>query len=348
LTGDAAVKYTEKVIQELKDSVDLASHIEDNFIAVKATSLLSPMILLRWSFTLEQLRKSYDKVSNGKEISFDQLSKLPETKNIDAEKLRDLFKQADVNHDGVVSFADINAVFSLTNIEACRHLVDGTESKVSNDDLDTAALIMEKLDSLCERAREKKVKVVIDAEQTYFQYAINDIIIGQCRKFNPRVDEKDEHGWTGPVIFNTYQMYLKQSVSHVMADVKRAEEAGYTLGLKLVRGAYMVSERERAAELGYESPIHETIEDTHTSYNAAIKFLIDKISSNNQNPTNNRPVSFVVASHNRQSAELACELVEKNKIPKKGGFVGFGQLMGMQDTTTHFISSRGFTAYKVY
>ncbi len=53
-----------------------------------------------------------------------------------------------------------------------------------------------------------------------------------------------------------------------------ALEGNYFLGgAKFVRGAYMEKERERAAQLGYPSPIQPDKEHTDNDYNAALKFV---------------------------------------------------------------------------
>jgi proline dehydrogenase len=70
----------------------------------------------------------------------------------------------------------------------------------------------------------------------------------------------------------------------------------------------MISERERAIDLKITDPIHASIEDTHESYNKAITFLISEVKTYNISPGSPRPISFVVASHNQYSNELACEL----------------------------------------
>lgn len=105
----------------------------------------------------------------------------------------------------------------------------------------------------------------------------------------------------------------------------------------MVRGAYMVEERNLASKYGYEDPINPTIEDTHKSYNGNLEFLL----------ANWIPGSYVlVASHNQQSVELAKELIQKYDISsKKGkssviwgiiclGIVSFAQLLGLGDHLT--------------
>ena len=101
------------------------------------------------------------------------------------------------------------------------------------------------------------VRLLIDAEHSYMQAAIDAVVIHLQQKYNRQT----------PVVFNTYQCYLKDSHARVMADMQLAKEKGFLLAAKVVRGAYIHLERERSAELGYPSPIHDTLEDTHHNYN---------------------------------------------------------------------------------
>jgi proline dehydrogenase len=64
---------------------------------------------------------------------------------------------------------------------------------------------------------------------------------------------------------------LKQTPDFIALDLERSRREGWFFAAKLVRGAYMVAERARAHELGIESPIHETLEETHKCYNDMIK-----------------------------------------------------------------------------
>ena len=70
-----------------------------------------------------------------------------------------------------------------------------------------------------------------------------------------------------PAVFGTYQAYLVDCNTRLETDLERARREGFHLGAKLVRGAYMVHERERAAKLGYTDPIQPSVEATHASYN---------------------------------------------------------------------------------
>lgn len=101
------------------------------------------------------------------------------------------------------------------------------------------------------------MRLLIDAEHSYMQAAIDAVVIHLQQKFNRHT----------PVVFNTYQCYLKDSHQRIMADMHLAKERGFLLAAKVVRGAYIHLERERAAEMGYSSPVHDTLEDTHHNYN---------------------------------------------------------------------------------
>jgi len=101
------------------------------------------------------------------------------------------------------------------------------------------------------------VRLLIDAEHSYMQPAIDAVAIHLQAKYNKQT----------PVVFNTYQCYLKDSHQRLEADIHLAKQKGFLLAAKVVRGAYMHLERDRAAEMGYPSPIQDSLEDTHFNYN---------------------------------------------------------------------------------
>ena len=50
-------------------------------------------------------------------------------------------------------------------------------------------------------------------------------------------------------------------------DIERSRREGFKFGAKLVRGAYMYLERQRAQDLKYPSPVWASLEETHANYN---------------------------------------------------------------------------------
>ncbi|KAI8911699.1 FAD-linked oxidoreductase-like protein [Gorgonomyces haynaldii] len=344
---EEAQKYAESVVVAMKECIDIASHQPESFIAAKVTALIQPDILTTWSSTLDDLKSSYEKVNGGKPINQTHFERILGMDKVSSDVRSKLFNAADIDNDGLVSLQDLFAVFSLHHIDNARLLVNDAPGRVTHADLDTAAACMIQVHELCRYAQAKKVKVFIDAEFTYCQPAIDDVAIGLCRAYNTCVDAPYKEGeLNGPMIFNTYQMYLKSTLGRLKADTERAKKGGYSIGYKIVRGAYMEQERERAQQLGYADPVQANVQDTHRDYNAAIEYLLTQIATYTPSKQVVKPLAFVVASHNLDSALLTCKLMEELGIPKTGHWVGFGQLMGMHDTTTNYLASNGYRVFK--
>ena len=332
-------KEIREMVKSLQECIDIASKVSDSFIAVKVTALAPSSLLLSWSTVRRKLTSAFKELSNGSGyINLKQFESLkgsfPGLSTIELDEVFEKFSM-----DGQLNLAATLEVFSLFNIQNCKALIGkpGDSLLDAEVDLKLAEFVVEQLKGLGQYAKDRKVKLMMDAEQSYFQPAIDDFILGLSRTFNNEAT---------PIIYNTYQMYLKDSLERLQNDVLHAQSSGYSFGVKLVRGAYMVSERERAKSMGYTSPIHDTIEDTHTSYNAGVQFIIEqqsKLPRTNDSPAS---LSMVVASHNHESAAIARGLMEKNGIPRSNGWVAFAQLLGMQDGLTENIASKGYRALK--
>jgi proline dehydrogenase len=115
-------------------------------------------------------------------------------------------------------------------------------------------------------------------------------------------------------------MYLKRSKSALLRDLNAAKEGKYTLAIKLVRGAYMQAEALRAdSHKTAESPLFATKQDTDLSYNSAIR---DVLSYMKDKESLSQNCALMIASHNRDSIELAKRLMEENEIPRNDNRVG--------------------------
>jgi proline dehydrogenase len=115
-----------------------------------------------------------------------------------------------------------------------------------------------------------------------------------------------------------------------------AQQQGFILGIKLVRGAYMEKERERAQELGYESPIQANKEATDRDYNESIRFCVENIER----------VACIVASHNDESNLLAAQLMEEKGLSLQHPHLHFSQLYGMSDNITFNLAKAGLSVSK--
>jgi len=172
---------------------------------------------------------------------------------------------------------------------------------------------------------------LIDAEQVRYQPAIDNLVLELQRQFN-----------TGdiPIIFNTYQCYLKDSPERLRTDVARSERFQYHFGAKIVRGAYMESERELAASLFLDDPIHATIEDTHNCYNESVEYLLEHSTKSELN------LEILCGTHNQNSIVQAINSMNKYGIDRSADTVCFAQLFGMSDELTLNLGKNGYRAYK--
>lgn len=135
---------------------------------------------------------------------------------------------------------------------------------------------------------------------------------------------------------NGFQCYLKRTQAVIPMEVRASKQFNFNLGVKLIRGAYMLEERQLAEESGNESPIWETIEETHACYNRSLDQVARSLRVHGR---------LLVASHNQESCQLAMDLTEE--LGLKGHLnICFSQLQGFSDHLTHSIARQGFHAYK--
>jgi proline dehydrogenase len=183
-----------------------------------------------------------------------------------------------------------------------------------------------RLEAICKYAAERNIGVFVDAEESWIQQPIDDLVEEMMRRYNrERV-----------TIYNTYQLYLHSRLPYLYASATRAKEGGYLLGAKLVRGAYMEKERKRAAEQGYESPVQPDKAATDRDYNAAVRFVVD----------NYQLIGSCVASHNEASTRLQADLMRERNIPLNHPHLNFCQLYGMSDHLTFNLGHSGYNSSK--
>lgn len=186
--------------------------------------------------------------------------------------------------------------------------------------------VLKRLDAICYTASQRGIRVFIDAEESWIQDSIDHLVNLMMKRYN---QEK-------PVVYNTFQLYRKDRLQYLADSFNRAQKENYILGAKLVRGAYMEKERDRAENLGYPSPIHTNKAATDDAYNTAVRFCI----------ANYAQLAFCNASHNAESNMLQAELISQHQIPLDHPHVLFSQLYGMSDNLTFNLANAGYNAAK--
>jgi proline dehydrogenase len=222
-------------------------------------------------------------------------------------------------------------------VSRCRTVGPLARSALDATELELVAAMHDRLQLLVETAQSLGVRLMVDAEQTYFQPAIDALVLEMQRRYN-RPAEEGGDGAGYPVVFNTYQCYLRDALPRLRTDTERARRDGFFFAAKLVRGAYMVAERRLAAEQGRESPIHSTLARTHETYHASVVHALRCVTEEGAN--------IMLATHNQDSVELALAQMDAHRIDPRTGGVYFGQLLGMADHLTFTLGQSGFSAYK--
>jgi len=173
---------------------------------------------------------------------------------------------------------------------------------------------------------EKDIPLLIDAEETWMQTAADDLIEQMMEKYNK---EK-------VIVFGTLQLYRKDRLEYLKALQARAKEKGFKVGMKLVRGAYMEKERERAEEMGYPDPICENKAATDANFNEVMKYMFDNLDD----------MAIFSGTHNEDSSYLFMDLIQKSKLKINDDRLWFGQLYGMSDNISFNLAQAGFNVAK--
>ncbi|XP_046867419.1 proline dehydrogenase 1, mitochondrial isoform X2 [Drosophila willistoni] len=196
--------------------------------------------------------------------------------------------------------------------------------------------MIRRLNTIVKTAAELDVRIMIDAEQTYFQPAISRITLEMMRKYN-----KDK-----AIVFNTYQCYLRESFREVGTDLEQAKRQNFYFGAKLVRGAYMEQERARAQALGYPDPVNPNYEATTDMYHRTLSECLRRIKLMKDCGDDARKIGIMVASHNEDTVRFAIQQMKEIGISPEDKVICFGQLLGMCDYITFPLGQAGYSAYK--
>jgi len=183
-----------------------------------------------------------------------------------------------------------------------------------------------RIDTCCAAAKKIGVKMLIDAEESWIQPAIDQIAESLMEKYNKKI----------PLIYTTLQMYRKDRMIYMKNLYDKASKRNFKVGIKLVRGAYIEKENLKAYKLGKPTPICESKELTDQNFNNGLDYMLSKINIG----------SLFLGSHNEQSILRVTEWMSQNKISKNHPHIWFSQLYGMADHISFNLASSGYQVVK--
>ncbi|KAF6082601.1 proline dehydrogenase 1 [Phyllostomus discolor] len=321
---------------------------DDGFTAIKLTALGRPQVLLQFSDVLTKWRRFFHQMAaeQGKaglaatdtRLEVAALQESVAKMGIASKKeIESWFTAETLGVSGTLDLLDWSSLID-SRTELSKHLVvpnmqtgelEPLLSGFTEEEEQQMTRMLQRMDTLAKKASEVGVRLMVDAEQTYFQPAISRLTLEMQRKFNV---EK-------PLVFNTYQCYLRDAYDNVTLDVELARREGWCFGAKLVRGAYMAQERARAAEIGYEDPINPTYEATNAMYHRCLNYVLEELKHNTK-------AKVMVASHNEDTVRFTLRRMEELGLHPADCQVYFGQLLGMCDQISFPLGQAGFPVYK--
>ncbi|KIR29252.1 hypothetical protein CNBG_9289 [Cryptococcus deuterogattii R265] len=321
-------------LQEVERAIDEAGAFEaseakkgaargSTMFALKITGLIDPAILERASYTLLRYRSS--PLAGGKMIPY------PGAPTDDDFKI--VANKSECDDEPFLSLkGEVPAMGVLKTDEGLR-----------KGDLEALRSLWNKLRSLSERAKKQGIKILVDAEHSWYQPVIDAYCLLLSQEFNK--PSPNDGKWNGPLIYGTYQSYLLRLPAFLEYSMKHAEEHGYALGVKLVRGAYFVQERSKWMTEGRPGPdpIWSNKPTTDCIFNEAVGKVLNTLSQQLKGAHPERALDVVIGTHNAKSVRLIIEGMEKYGLCERKssgrlqikdearGKVFVGQLYGMKD-----------------
>jgi len=186
--------------------------------------------------------------------------------------------------------------------------------------------VKNRVNILCETAFNSEVPLFIDAEETWIQDPIDMLVLEMMQKYNKQK----------AIVYNTVQLYRWDRLTYFKHLLEIAEKENFFIGMKLVRGAYVEKERERAINMNYKDPIQKTKEDTDKDFNLALKFCVENI----------HRISFCCGTHNEESSQYLIDLMKQHQLAINDSRIYFAQLLGMSNHISINLAKANFNVAK--
>ncbi|SMF46923.1 proline dehydrogenase family protein [Pseudobacteriovorax antillogorgiicola] len=219
------------------------------------------------------------------------------------------------------------AVFKPTGLGRI-NLLEKRDRKLELSDAEKEEfkVVARRFEEICEYAFQHNVRVLVDAEESWIQDSVDQLVRDMMVKFNKE----------RPIVYNTIQLYRKDRLDFLKSCYGDASAYGYHLGVKLVRGAYLEKEASHAKDLRVANPIHASKEATDQDYNLAIRFCIENI----------QIISLVAGTHNEKSTKLLMSLMHEFGVANHDPRVYYAQLLGMSDNLSYQLAKNGYNVCK--
>ena len=242
--------------------------------------------------------------------------------------------QFDATKDKVLSLIEFStekasmpfAVFKPTGLGRFKIWEASTQGPLQGPLLEEWNRVVQRYDDLASAAERNNLMLLIDAEESWMQDGADALCTQMMFRYN-----KNQ-----PVVFNTLQCYRHDRLDYLKELHIQAKAKGIKLGFKVVRGAYMEKENQRALNMGYSTPICRDKQHTDEVFDSVVAYILKNIDD----------ISLFVGSHNEESTLKALELMEQHGIEKDDQRVWFGQLYGMSDHITYNLSDQGYNVAK--
>ena len=186
--------------------------------------------------------------------------------------------------------------------------------------------VVDRYEAVAKASFEKDIPLLIDAEESWMQKAADELIEDLMEKYNK---EK-------VIVFGTLQLYRHDRLDYLKRLHQRAKKNGFKIGMKLVRGAYMEKERERAIEMSYKDPICKNKSDTDKNYDEVMLYMFENLDD----------MAIFNGTHNEESSQLFMKLIERSNYSKSDPRLWFGQLYGMSDNISYNVANEGYNVAK--
>ncbi|XP_053950137.1 proline dehydrogenase 1, mitochondrial isoform X1 [Anastrepha ludens] len=317
--------------------------------AIKLTALGRPQLLLQVSEVIMRTRQYMEDLVGGQGNVLTHHKTIKDLEKYyssfgDSKNVQDFLKNVTSDKEGILHLfpwsgivdedSQLSDTFRVPDPQTgqMRRLI----SQIPPKEEEMFRNMIRRVNTIVKAAAELDVRIMIDAEQTYFQPAISRITLEMMRKYNK---EK-------AIVFNTYQCYLRETFGEVVTDLEQAKRQNFYFGAKLVRGAYMEQERERAASMNYPDPICPNYEATTDMYHKTLTECLRRIKLLKDNGEDAKKIGIMVASHNEDTVRFAIERMKEIGISPEDKVICFGQLLGMCDYITFPLGQAGYSAYK--